>query len=336
MRRLACGLTAMLLISAVGFGNAHAAHDEITSGEKVVVGAPGRIEGSEEPVAIGVSITGIVKKVTVRQGDSVSRGELLAQIDCRDIDAQLAARDAEYRAADAYYRKLVNGPRADEIKIAEAELKLAIARLEEAQLRARRSSTLLTSNSGSRATHDIDERDFSMAGEQVNAARFRLRLLKAGTREEELTEARYKMFAAQHTIDATRAELAKCEIRSPLDGIVLRKEVSVGELVSVYYPKPLLVLSKIDRYRIRAEVDEHDITKIRLGQNAIVMINGSQRIRLHGKISEIAPVMGRRKILTSDPADKSDRDVMEVIIDLDKKPKSLPIGLRVSVIFLKP
>ena len=203
-------------------------------------------------------------------------------------------------------------------------------------LEARRSSTLLTSNSGSRATHDIDERDFSMAGEQVNAARFRLRLLKAGTREEELTEARYKMFAAQHTIDATRAELAKCEIRSPLDGIVLRKEVSVGELVSVYYPKPLLVLSKIDRYRIRAEVDEHDITKIRLGQNAIVMINGSQRIRLHGKISEIAPVMGRRKILTSDPADKSDRDVMEVIIDLDKKPKSLPIGLRVSVIFLKP
>jgi hypothetical protein len=39
--------------------------------------------------------------------------------------------------------------------------------------------------------------------------------------------------------------------------------------------------------------------------------------------------------LTSDPADKSDRDVMEVIIDLESKPEYLPIGLRVSVIFLE-
>jgi hypothetical protein len=45
--------------------------------------------------------------------------------------------------------------------------------------------------------------------------------------------------------------------------------------------------------------------------------------------------MGRRQILTSDPADKSDRDVMEGIIDLESKPEYLPIGLRVSVIFLE-
>src|SRR5262245_5791903 len=50
-------------------------------------------------------------------------------------------------------------------------------------------------------------------------------------------------------------------------------------------------------------------------------------------IAEIA--QGRRQILTSDPADKSDRDVMEVIIDLESKPEYLPIGLRVSVIFLE-
>jgi hypothetical protein len=45
--------------------------------------------------------------------------------------------------------------------------------------------------------------------------------------------------------------------------------------------------------------------------------------------------MGRRQILTSDPADKSDRDVMEVLVDLDGLPENLPIGLRVSVIFLE-
>jgi hypothetical protein len=43
--------------------------------------------------------------------------------------------------------------------------------------------------------------------------------------------------------------------------------------------------------------------------------------------------MGRRRILTSDPADKSDRDVLEILIDIDDQPASLPIGLRVSVVF---
>jgi hypothetical protein len=42
-----------------------------------------------------------------------------------------------------------------------------------------------------------------------------------------------------------------------------------------------------------------------------------------------------RQVPTSDPADKSDRDVMEVVIDLDGKPEHLPIGLRVSVLFLE-
>jgi hypothetical protein len=43
--------------------------------------------------------------------------------------------------------------------------------------------------------------------------------------------------------------------------------------------------------------------------------------------------MGRRQILTADPADKSDRDVVEVLIALENKPDSIPIGLRVSVLF---
>jgi hypothetical protein len=45
--------------------------------------------------------------------------------------------------------------------------------------------------------------------------------------------------------------------------------------------------------------------------------------------------MGRRQILTSDPADKSDRDVMEVVIELADKLVDLPIGLRVSALFLQ-
>ena len=302
---------------------------------KLVAGAPGRIEGSEEPISIGASITGIVEEVAVHQGDLVSKGDLLVRIDCSDIKAQLAARTAEYTAAKALYRKLVNGPRPEEIKIAEADLELAKARLAEARARKTRSFTLLNSNAGNRATADVDDRDVGMAEAQLESARLRLQLLKVGTREEDLAEAEAKMSAAGHTVDATMAELAKYEVRSPINGIVLRKEVSEGELVSVFYPKPLLTLSEIGKYRVKAEVDEHDIAKLKLGQRAVIAVNALGQKRLRGHVAKIALVMGRRKILTADPADKSDRDVMEVTVDLDEKPENLPIGLRVSVIFLE-
>ena len=183
--------------------------DEVVPKGKVVAGAPGRIEGSDEPIYVGASTTGIVEKVAVHQGDLVSKGELLVQVECSDVKAQLAARIAEYNATGAYYRKLVNGARPEEIRIAEAQLALATARLEEAQLRIRRSSTLLSSNSGSQATRDTDERDFLIAAAQVNAARYQLELLKAGTREEELTEARNKMFAAQNTVGCDKGGFGK-------------------------------------------------------------------------------------------------------------------------------
>jgi multidrug resistance efflux pump len=302
---------------------------------KVVAAAPGRIEGSGEAIAIGASISGIVEKVTVRQGDRIAAGQLLVRVACSDIEAQLATRVAEYAAAEAFHRKLVNGSRQEDIDIAQAELALAEARLAEAQVRVSRSATLLDRNAISQALRDVNDRDARMAAAQLEAARHLLRRLQAGAREEELAEAEARMLAARHAVDATRSELAKCDVKSPVDGIVLRKHVSEGELISLFFPRPVVTVSEVSKYRVRAEVDEHDVPRVKVGQSVEVVVNASEKVRLRGRVASLAPVMGRRQILTSDPADKSDRDVMEVVVDLDHKPEGVPIGLRVSVIFLE-
>jgi HlyD family secretion protein len=300
---------------------------------KVVAAAPGRIEGSQDAVAVGASISGIIDKVTVGQGDKVAAGQVLVRIACRDVEAQVAARIAEHEAAQAVHRKLVNGPRREDIDIAEAELKLAEARHTEAQIRVSRSARLADSNAVSQAIRDTNDRDARMAAAQFDAARHRLQLLRAGTREEELAEAQAKMHAAKHAVAVTRAELAKCDVKSPVDGVVLRKHVSEGEVISLFYPKPLVTVAETRTYRVRAEVDEHDVPRVRSGQQVEIVVNSSRQTRLRGRVTSTAPVMGRRQILTTDPADKSDRDVMEVMIDLDSRPDNLPIGLRVSVLF---
>jgi multidrug resistance efflux pump len=337
MWRLAFSLLAtltMLIATAIKV-QAQGASQGVESPGKAVAAAPGRIEGSQTAIQVGASITGIVDKIFVRQGDPVAIGGLLLRIRCGDINAQLAARINERDAATALHRKLVNGPRPEDIDVAEAELRLAEARVEEAKARIARSSVLLDRSVGSQATRDADQRDYLVATAQTEIALLRLRLLKAGTREEELAEAKSKMLAAQDLVDATKAELAKCEVRSPINGTVLRKQVSEGELVSLFYPKPLFTIADTQKYRVRAEVDEQDIRRVKIGQKAEIVVNSDHDKRLSGRVTRIAPVMGRRQILTSDPADKSDRDVMEVIVDLDERPKNLPMGLRVSVIFLE-
>jgi HlyD family secretion protein len=318
-----------------GIAHAQAPSERVEGRPKVVAAAPGRVEGSSDAIAIGASISGIVEKVSVRQGDTVSAGQILVRIACNDVAAQLAARSADLEAAVALHRKLVNGPRPQEIDIARSEVALADARLAEARQRLTRSQGLVERNDISRAAYDTAERDSRMAAAQLDVARKRLHLLEVGTREEEVAEANARMVAAQNAVMVTQAELAKCDVKSPIDGIVLRKHVSEGELVSLYFPKPLITVAELRRYRVRAEVDERDVPRVRPGQNVEIVVNASTPSRLQGRVASLAPVMGRRQILTADPADKSDRDVMEVMIDIDKKPENLPIGLRVSVIFFE-
>lgn len=298
-----------------------------------VAAAPGRIEGSDDPIPVGASISGIVEDVLVKQGDRISAGQVLVRIACEEVTARLQQRRAEFEAAASLYTKLVNGARPQEIEIATAEVRLAQARLAETKARLTRGQALVKTNDISRAAFDTAERDHFMAESQLESAQLRLRLLEAGTRDEEIAEAKARKIALQHSIVATEAELSKCEIRSSIDGVVLHKYVSKGELVSVFHPKPLVSIVALRNYRVRAEVDEHDIGRVRVGQKVRIALNGAPDRHLHGQVASLAPVMGRRRILTSDAADKSDRDVLEVLIDIENQPASIPIGLRVSVIF---
>jgi len=65
-----------------------------------------------------------------------------------------------------------------------------------------------------------------------------------------------------------------------------------------------------------------------------VLIDAFPEKRFRGKVSDIGALMGRKKVRTGDPAEKSDRDVLEVLVDLDETDKRLAVGLRVTVRFL--
>jgi HlyD family secretion protein len=261
----------------------------------------------------------------VAEEEPVVTEQVLAHIECADAEAEAAAARSEVVRL---------GPRTQEVQVAAAEVKLAEARLAEAS-RACDGSRFGWSQVASRARIAGAERDDRVAAAQLEAARQRLRLLEAGPRPEEVAEARARADAAWHAAAVAAARLARCEVHSAIRGIVLRKHVSAGEFVSVAMPQPLFTVADLARARVRAEADERDLGGIAIGQAAVVVPGDEGAPRLSGRVAKIGRRMGRRRVLAGDPAERNDRDVLEVVINLedDAVPPWMPVGLRGSVLF---
>jgi multidrug resistance efflux pump len=301
-----------------------------------VFAAPGRIEGRQTAIAIGAGATGIVQKVFVSEGQEVAKGQVLARLECDDLASEVPEREADARASDAHAEVVRLGPRNQEINASAAELRLAAARLVEGTEARRRSATLAETGAGSRARLTESERDERMAAAQRDAARERFELLAAGARPEEVAEAQARAEAARGAYREALARLARCDIRSPISGVVLRRMISVGELVSLAAPEPTFIIADTSCLRVRVEVDEEDADRLMVGQAVTVLTARGQGLRHVGHVVEVGRQMGRRRITTNDPAERSDRDVLEGVVELASATAGagpLPVGFRVSVLF---
>jgi multidrug resistance efflux pump len=140
--------------------------------------------------------------------------------------------------------------------------------------------------------------------------------------------------AAEGRAKTVQEQIGKCSILAPIDGTVLRVYARRGESYSTVTPRPLFSVADTSARHIRAEIDERDVDRVSLGQTVLIEADALDGKKLKGSVGSISDMMGRKSISTGDPADKSDRDVLEAIIDLEDSSRPLPIGFRVTVQFL--
>ena len=84
---------------------------------------------------------------------------------------------------------------------------------------------------------------------------------------------------------------------------------------------------------LRADVDERDISRIKPGQNAVLMAEAYGERQFTGVVSRVSKILGKKNIRTDDPAEKNDTRILETLIDLDG-PGELPVGLRLDVFII--
>jgi HlyD family secretion protein len=193
-------------------------------------------------LTLGIAASGVIAKVIVADGTHVDAGQILLQLDCRPLEAEIKLRAANRDAAEAAYQRTRNGPRLDEIAIGEANVGVSQARAEEAQAAYARLLAMTEGVSVTRAQLLEGRRDARVAAAQLEDSRKRLALLQAGSREEDIAESRARRAAAAAELDLAQAQLDQCSLRAPASGTV-QMVATLGEFVSVSVPTTLVRLT---------------------------------------------------------------------------------------------
>jgi len=335
------GLAALLVIGGAAlFGTSRNRNSVQARGTpdhtagSVVFASPGRVEGASETTQVGAAADGILKSVYVKEGQFVKRGTVLGEIACDDLRPALQTAMAEADSARQSRARLLRGARDEEKKIAIEKTAAARATFNEAKSRLDMQQALFQKQQVSRASYDQAIRDLGVADANLRAALRNEELVSAPPLQEDTARADADVLAAEGRVQTAQERIAKCSIVAPIDGTVLRVYAKRGESFSTVTPRPLFSLADTSTRHIKAEVDERDVDKLSVGQNVIIQADALEGKKLRGSVSRVSAMMGRKSISTGDPSDKSDRDILEAVIDFDDNAKPLPIGLRVTVQFL--
>jgi multidrug efflux pump subunit AcrA (membrane-fusion protein) len=232
---------------------------------------------SKTTTVLSSKIMGTVISLRAREGDKVSAGRVLVEIDNRDAIAQL-------QKADAGLRQAQEGP---------AEVEQAINAAKSAQAAADANKRLADSTY---ARYQALYERKSVSPQEFDEAKAKQEMAEAEARRAADT---LKMLATKRQqalaqIDQAKADVANAQvfvsyarIASPIGGVVMAKHTEVGSTATP--GTPLLTIEDGSRYRLEVAVEESQLGKIRMGQRARLRIDALGANDLEGGVSEITP-----------------------------------------------
>ena len=295
--------------------------------------APGRVEPLGGEIRISTQAPGRITEVLVGVNDQVVAGDLLLRFADEELVARVHASRAEAAARKRERDNENVGGTARERRNAEdgfsnAERQLAFAREE-----LDRVLKLKRNGKASAADADKARGAATKAGEQLEQARGALRKAMLEGNAPAQTRLEAALAGARAELSLAEAALERTRIRAPSNGTILQVNARVGETAAPSPENPLVVLGDVTALRVRAEFEERDIGKVRLGQAAVVRSDAFPGKDFEGTVSSLARALGPSRLGQRGPRRPTDIDVLEVMIDLTGQPPLLP-GMRVDV-FLK-
>jgi HlyD family secretion protein len=275
----AAGLVLLVLLSAA----ATWAGRHLGGGAPKPVAVTGTIEATQ--VDVSVKITGRILERLVKEGDRVTRGQVLVRLEDSELAADVRRQDAALRSAQATLRDLQKGARSQEIEDARAVVSSAEATRSMTEREYQRNDQLYTKNLIAAQDVDRARQAYEVAKAQERSARERLALLLAGSRPDQIDAARWQVTQAESALAQAQSRLREAVVVSPIDGVVLRTNLEAGETANPGVP--ILTLVDPKDVWLRAYVPETEVGRLKVGDTATLRVDAFPNRVFTGRLIEI-------------------------------------------------
>lgn len=241
---------------------------------------------------VGSAVEGRVMELAVDEGDRVTKGQMLAQLRTRTIEAELAAARSELALRAAELAEMENGSRPEEIAQAKAAMLADQARMEYAKKDLARIQRLYQ---GQTAADDEHDEAISLATEREQdyleaAAAYEMAV--QGPRVERIAQARARRDQAQSVVERLEDILTKYTVNAPFDGYVSAKRTEVGAWIMS--GDPVVEVVELRQVDVVALIPEDYVNALTLGMTATVRVSSLNGREFTGQIAAIVPQADRQ------------------------------------------
>ncbi|SHI54140.1 HlyD family secretion protein [Desulfofundulus thermosubterraneus] len=331
-KKIIIGISAIVVLALAGFyvlgGAKKAEGNYITETVKrgtitSTIPASGVVE-PVNTVSLSFKNAEVIKKIYVKVGDRVAAGQLLAEQDTANLEAQVIQASANLKEATAKLNLLKEGARPEEIARAEADVKMARASYDLAKSNLERYQQFYQEGYISQADLDKIVNDYVTSEAKLKQAEESLKLLQVGNRAEDIAAAAAQVESRRAQLQMAQKELAEAKLVSPINGIVSAINGSEGQRAAANNNNTsgggfIVIIS--EALEVKAQINEADIGRLKVGQKAEFRVNSFPNKTFTGRVSSISP----------QAYTESNVQLYDAVIQLDKNQEGLMAGMPANV-----
>ncbi len=255
------------------------------------ISAPGEIEPKTQ-VEISAKVSARIEELPFDEGQQVKAGDVLIRLDAKEMHSRLKSAEANFMAQKSQIEVTKS-----QIEARKAQMKGIEATLGQARRDFERQTQLLASGDVSQSVYDLSRQKFDELQSQQQAT-----LLQIQADEQGLIVAQYTLEAQNAQIEEAREALEYTTIRSPIDGVITRINAEVGEMVMTGTMNNagtvIMIVADLSKMLLVAQVDEADVGKLAVGQQASVRVKAYWDQTYQGIVDTIAMTNDRTQNMT--------------------------------------
>jgi HlyD family secretion protein len=286
--RMILPLVVVVVLAAAGFG-VWKAFFSIPPIPENIVQLSGRIEGDDS--AVSPKTSGRILEIRVREGDSVSTGEIIAVLDdeqlrTREEQAQAALQQAQakVRFARDQVAVLEEQLRQEDANVSQQEAAHSLAQFDKEAYTRLAKSGAVSERQGKLAASTADQQAAAVVGAKRRVAGVQMQILQ---QRADISSAMASVAQSQAQLAESRENRQDLIVKAPFAGTVATRTAEPGEMITA--GTPVITLLDLSKVYLRGFIPEGQIGKVKAGQAAHVYLDSNPRQAVDAIVTRIDP-----------------------------------------------